>query len=136
MADGSCNFTLGGKKGDQGARDTKEARESPPKAFPKAESGSDTKQAHTSDPAEDSAEEDPADGGCPICAYVKKGSCKDKFVELQGFHDTEGSPDFDEVAYKRVAQEMYECMSKDEYYDAFVMDLKKQAEQETAKVDE
>jgi hypothetical protein len=127
--DMQCNFKLGVTDGlgvdDSKAKvvdDNVEKKKEKPLAEVKAAEG-----------AEGGGEE-AGEGECPLCAYVKKGSCKDEFMTLQSFHDTEGAEGFDMDAFKRVAQEMYDCMAKDEYYDAFVMDLKRQTAEAAAEV--
>lgn len=119
--DMKCNFELGVTDG-LGVHDSKaEAKV----ADDKAEKEKPKAEAKAAEGAEGGGEEAGEDE-CPLCAYVKKGSCKDEFMTLQGYHDTEGAEGFDMDAFKRVAQDMYDCMAKDEYYDAFVMDLKRQ----------
>jgi len=132
-----CNFTLGkdgvlaadvdlkGPKGASRSTKTSDSAEDIKDEATEAKSAPSEKVAPQGG-TEKKSEPGEAEAECPICAYVKNGSCKEPFIILQGYHDTEGTEGFDEDAYKRVAQEMYDCMSRDEYYDAFVLDLKRQ----------
>jgi hypothetical protein len=98
---------------------------------PSSSSISDSKEVEESKPKLKDRSED-----CPICTYVKAGSCHNEFIELQKYHDAHGQPGFDHEAYSRVGVAMFECMSKDEYYDAFVVDLRNQQMVEDNKIKE
>ena len=148
LPDGTCNFQLGSDERKERRATAKDMVESNDEVKGGAAAtvvvgakGAAAQQSSTSGDgggilAQDAApgdenKDDNPDGGCPICAFVKKGSCRVPFELLQKYHDMEGKPGFDEDAYKRVAEDMYACMSKDEYYDAFVLDLKRQQQQES-----
>lgn len=63
---------------------------------------------------------------CPICKFVKGGSCRKEFLLLQEWQDKDkvylDGEGRDE--YRQVAAALYNCMSKDEYYDGFIVQIK------------
>jgi len=57
---------------------------------------------------------------CPVCSFMKKGSCNSQFLTWKDCIDTNDTKEKQVQQCEKFKESLASCMVKDEYYDIFV----------------